>query len=254
VFAIVALRWRGLGDVALFVAAGAAAITRLEAVPMIVALLALRPYRRAAAIAVAGVVMALSAWGIRNQLVLDHFVLGSTHDGITLWESNGPFALRSLSLGQVDIVSMNKAVMAPIFAETKHLDEVGADGYFRKQAMRYMAAHPLDVARTSVTKIAVSVASVHPDRPITDPRNLAAMLDNALLLVLAGIGLARYARSPLAIAFAGMCILTLALLAFGPAGMRYWLTLRGALWILAGVSISGRLIRRILSSSAPAPQ
>lgn len=252
VFAIVALRWRGLGDVALFVAAGAAAITRLEAVLMIVPLLALRPVRRAATIAVAGVVVALSAWGIRNQLVLGHFMVGSSHDGITLWESNGPFALESLSLGQVDIVSLNKTIMAPIFAQTKDLDEVDADAFFRREAVRYMRAHPLDVARTAAAKIAVSIASVHPNLPLTAPRNLVAMLENALLLVLAGLGLARFARSPMVIVLAGMCLITLALLAFGPAGMRYWLTLRGALWILAAVSISGRLIRRTLSSSAPA--
>jgi hypothetical protein len=289
VFAIIALRWRGWGYVPLFIAAGAAAITRMEAVLLIVPLLALRPIRRAAAVAVAGVVMALGAWGARNQLVLGHFVIGSTHDGITLWESNGPFARRSLSLGQVDIVSMNKTVMAPIFAETQDLDEVGADAYFKRQALRYMASHPLDVMRTSAEKVAVSIASIHPDLPLTAPRNLAAMLDNALLLILAGIGLARFARSPMAIAaqysdvqhtgeqiqkvrshpwiskqsdereargvswvLAGMCLVTIALLALGPAGMRYWLTLRGALWILAAVSISGHLIPRTLSSSAPA--
>ncbi len=144
VFAIIALRWRGWGYVALFIAAGAAAITRMEAVLLIVPLLALGPIRRAAAIAVAGVVMALGVWGVRNQVVLGHFVIGSTHDGITLWEANGPFARGSLALGQVDIVSMNKTVMAPIFAETQDLDEVGADAYFKRQALRYMALHPLE--------------------------------------------------------------------------------------------------------------
>jgi len=259
VFAIMALRWRGLGDVALFIAAGAAAITRLEAVLMIVPLLAVRPVRRSATIAVAGVVVALSAWGVRNQRVLRHFIVGSTHDGITLWESNGPFALMSLSLGQVDIVSLNKSVMAPIFAQTRDLDEVGADAFFRREAVRYVASHPLDVANTAVAKIGVSLASVHPDLPLTAPRNLAAMLVNAVLLILAGIGLARFARSPLSaddrqvgIVLGVICFVTLALLAIGPAGMRYWLTLRGACWILAGVSISSRLIPRTLSSSAPA--
>jgi hypothetical protein len=254
VFAIIALRWRGLGDVALFVAAGAAAVTRLEAVLMIVPLLVLRPVRRAAVIAVAGVVVALSVWGLRNQRVLHHFMVGSTHDGITLWESNGPLALKSLSLGQVDILSLNKGIMAPIFAETRDLDEVGADAFFRREAMRYMTSHPLDVARTAVAKLAVSIASIHPNLPLTAPRNLAAMLENALLFVLAGLGLARLGRSPLATVFAGMCLVTLALLAIGPAGMRYWLTLRGGLWILAAFSISSRLIPRTLSSSAPAPR
>jgi hypothetical protein len=245
---------------------------------------------------------------------------------------------------------MDKTVMAPIFAETQDLDEVGADGYFKRQALRYMASHPLDVVRTAAAKVAVSIASIHPNLPLSAPRNLAAMLDNALLLILAGIGLARFARSPMATTaqfgdiskhimaqysdtpkhiaaqysdtpkhitaqysdtpkhiaaqysdtpkhitaqysdtpkhitaqysdtpkhiaaqygdtskqsdereargvsyvFAGMCLVTIALLALGPAGMRYWLTLRGALWILAAVSISGRLIPRTVSSSAPA--
>jgi hypothetical protein len=189
---------------------------------------------------------------------------------------------------------MNKTVMAPIFAETQDLDEVGADAYFKRQAVRYMASHPLDVMRTSAAKVAVSIASIHPNLPLTAPRNLAGMLDNALLLILAGIGLARFARSPMAIGaqysdiskhfraqhsdiskhftaqytdiskqgderearggswvFAGMCLVTITLLAIGPAGMRYWLTLRGACWILAASTLS-RLIPRTLSSSAPA--
>jgi hypothetical protein len=235
VFAMIALRWRGIGYVPLFLAAGAAAITRMEAVLLIVPLLAFAPIRRSAIIAVAGVVVALGAWGLRNRLVLHHFMVGSTHDGITLWESNGPFALQSLSLGQVDIVSMDVTAMAPIFAHTQHLDEIGADAYFRQQAVHYMTSHPLDLARTSIAKIAVSLASVHPNMPLTAPRNLAAMLDNALLLALAALGLTQVKRWrwPLIL----LCLVTLVMLAIGPAGMRYWLTLRGALWVLAAATV-----------------
>ena len=253
VFAIIALHRRGWWYFALFIAAGLASITRVEAVLMIIPLLAIRSIRRATLIAVAGVVVALGAWGLRNQRVIGHFMIGSSHDGITLWESNGPYALQSLSLGQVDIVSMNRTVMAPLFAQTHDLDEVGADAFFRREAVRYMMAHPFHVARTAVAKIMVSVASVHPNLPLTAPRNLAAMLDNAVLLLLAGFGLARFARTPLGIVVASMCVITLALLAIGPAGMRYWLTLRGACWILAASTLS-RPIPRSLSSSAPAPQ
>src|SRR5262249_34542067 len=60
VFAMIALRWRGPGYVPLVLAAGAAAITRLEAVLMIVPLLALKPIRQSAVIAVAGVIAVLS--------------------------------------------------------------------------------------------------------------------------------------------------------------------------------------------------
>jgi len=253
VLAMIALQWRGWRYVPLFIAAGLAAITRMEAVLMIIPLLAFRPIRRSAIVAVAGVVIALGIWGLRNQRVLHHFMVGSTHDGITLWESNGPFALRSLSLGQVDIVSMDAGVMAPIFAHTQDLNEVDADAYFKRQAFEYMAAHPFGVARISIAKIAVSIASVHPNLPLTAPRNLAAILDNALLLALAAIGFLKRRWWPVAI----MCLVTLAMLAIGPAGMRYWLTLRGALWMLAAagvLSISSRRIPRTLSSSAPAPQ
>ena len=249
VFAMIALRWRGWGYVPLFLAAGAAALTRMEPVLMIVPLLAFKPIRRSAMVAVAGVVVALGAWGVRNQIVLHHFVIGSTHDGITLWESNGPFAMRSLSLGQVDIVSMDNTVMAPIFAQTQNLDEIAADAFFRREAVGYMTTHPVDVMRTAVSKIGVSLASVHPNLPLSAPRNLAAMLDNALLIVLAIIGFRYYRRTPVVI----MCLITLALLAIGPAGMRYWLTLRGACWILAASTLA-RLTPRTLSSSAPAPQ
>jgi hypothetical protein len=257
VFAIIALRWRGgprrpVGDLALFVAAGAATITRMEAGLVLVLLLLVKAIRRDVAVAMAGAVIAACAWGVRNHIVLGHFMIGSSHDGITLWESNGPFARQSLSRGQVDIVSLDSAVMAPVFRQTQDLDEVDADAFFRRQAIRYMASHPIDVARTAIAKIGVSLASVHPNLPLTAPRNLAAMIDNALLLVLAGIGLARYTRSPVTALIIGLGVVTLALLAIGPAGMRYWLTFRGAAWILAANTLSG-LLPRIRASSAPAP-
>jgi hypothetical protein len=267
VFALLALGRRDpVSRLALFAAAGAAAITRTEATIVIALLLAVRPIRREAAIAVAGAVIALGAWGARNQLVLGHFVVGSTHDGITLWESNGPFARQSLARGQVDVLSLDRSVMAPMFRETQQLDEVGADAYFRREAVHYIVAHPLGVAETATEKIAISLTSIHPNLPLGAPRNLAGMLDNVLLFLLAGFGLARLARSttparaPAAAAAATgvlaiVCVVTLAMLAIGPAGMRYWLTLRGALWILAAqsaVSISGRLIPRIRASFAPA--
>jgi hypothetical protein len=260
VFAVLALRWRGLarrtriGDTVLFLAAGAAAVTRTEAVLVLVLFLALRPIRRDTVVALAGVLVALGVWGIRNQRVLGHFMVGSTHDGITLWESNGPFARRSLALGQVDVLSLDKNVMAPFFRETQNLDEIGADAYFRRQAITYIASHPLDVARTAAAKIAVSVTSIHPNLPLTAPRNLASIAINVLLIMLALFGFARFARSPTIVPFAILCLVTFAMLTVGPAGMRYWLTLRGALWIAAAVSISGSLPRRTLSSSAPAPQ
>jgi hypothetical protein len=139
--------------------------------------------------------------------------------------------------------------MAPIFAQTRELDEIGADAFFRHAAVAYMRTHPLGVARAALVKIGVSLASVHPNVPLTAPRNIAAVLDNALLLVLAIVGVRYSRRAPIVI----MCLVTLALLAIGPAGMRYWLTLRGALWILAGIAVMSMMRRPAWDTAQPGP-
>jgi hypothetical protein len=200
----------------------------------------LRPFRVMSVVAVVSASLAVVGWGIRNQRAIGVFDAGSTHDGITLYESNGIVSRRALALGQVDRLSQDSSVMAADWRRTAEMSEAQADAYFQGEAVGYIAMHPLDVVRTAVDKLGVSIVGLRPDRSAFDPRNVVSGIDAAVLLLLAAVAVVRLARLRRgAGAFALLKILsilatvTVALLAIGPAGIRYWLPLRGALWILA---------------------
>jgi hypothetical protein len=72
---------------------GAAAVTRADCQVILLALAGIflllprtKSMRATCLAAIIGIALALALWGARNRLVLGSFVLGSTHDGITLWE------------------------------------------------------------------------------------------------------------------------------------------------------------------------
>jgi hypothetical protein len=253
IFAIAADRWRRprLGrawteDIIVLGLAGLAALTRTEAQVLLLVLAAvvwfvptLRPLRRTSLFAAAGIVIATTAWGIRNESALGVFQTGSTHDGITLWESNGPFSRRALRLGQVDRLSEDPSVMLPYWSQTATLTEARADAYFRRAAVRYIASHPADFAETALEKLAVSASGIRPERPIADKRNVVSVVDGAVLLALSLVAIIELARAPRpptqSSLLALLLVLTVAvigLLIIGPAGIRYWLTLRALFWIL----------------------
>ncbi len=56
----------------------------------------LRPFRMPMRLVVLGMMIGLGCWGVRNKLIVGQFALGTSHDGITLWESNYPQAAFSL--------------------------------------------------------------------------------------------------------------------------------------------------------------
>jgi|GEM_PF-2477071 len=239
-------------QVAVAVLAALAALTRQEAQLLLIALALvvwiapiLRPIRAMAVVAVVSATLAVVGWGMRNERAIGVFDVGSTHDGITLYESNGAVSRRALALGQVDHLSQDSSVMAAAWRRTAAMSEAEADAYFRRAALQYIAGHPLDVGRTAIEKLGVSIIGVRPERSMLDPRNVAASLDAAALLFLSAAAVARLARcwrgagaSALLAILAILGGVTLALLAIGPAGIRYWLTLRGALWILAAVTVT----------------
>ena len=260
-FAVAAHRWRrGINQVSwlawtddILVAALAAlsALTRTESRALVLALAAvvwalptLRPLRRGALFAVAGVAVAMAAWGMRNERALGVFDTGSTHDGVTLWESNSPISRRALAMGQVDHLSNDSSVMLPYWSQTTAMTEAGADAFFRAEAVRYITSHPVDVAETAADKLLVSVSGIRPERPLHDTRNVVSIVDDALLIILSAFAVVRLARRPrdeartalLALLAAATALVT-GFLLIGPAGIRYWLTLRAAAWILAAYAV-----------------
>lgn len=243
------------------VLAGYASITRtssqltlLALALAILVLRSLRPIRPEALAAIAGVILALAAWGYRNYSALGQFAIGSSHDGISFWESVYPSAREALlTLGQTEY--LNDKRMQEDFARTASLGELDANRYFFRRAVRYLLAEPADVVRTALVKIAVGSVGLKTSEPFMSARNLVGFLSNFVLLVLAAFGAAvlpfRVGRPQRVLwrCVAGSTLLVYTGLSIiGPIGLRYRMSLEPVLWICAAsclTYLAGRLPARI---------
>jgi hypothetical protein len=234
----------------LAIASAGAALARLEAQMILlgialatVAIPSLRELRRDALVIGVGVALALGAWGARNHSALGSFFVGSTHDGIALWESNGPVTRAALRRGQVMTLSLDTAIMRPHWDSTATMSEVEANAYFRRAGMRHMREHPLDAGRTVLLKLAISITGVRPEQRLDSARNIVALATNALLIALAAWGgralaasLHPESRRDMFTMLGVVVVVGLAMLVVGPVGLRYRITLDGVLWICAGAA------------------
>ncbi len=252
---------------ALVIISGWAAVTRTEALVAVVGVAAgclaipgLRALRSTGLAIAFGVILAVGGWGERNAIVQHRFMTGSSHDGVTLWESTEPNAMRALALGQVNALSADSSIVGAIWQQTAGKDEVGANEVFVRAAIQEMRDDPIRVAAFGVHKIGISIAGIRPELPISAPRNLVSILSTLVLVCLAIAGAARVSRvarkrDPVRhLAGVGACVLGLELLgvlALGPVGLRYWILWRPVLWILAGQALLGlRQDADALSTSA----
>jgi hypothetical protein len=235
----------------LAVAAGWAAITRTELMLALgataiccVVIPRLRPLRRAGAIVGTAVIVAVGAWTIRNAVIQHDLMTGSTHDGLTLWESTGPQAARALAYGQVDALSTDPAIVGSLWQQTIGRDEAGANRVFLHAAFRQIVDQPMRVAGLAARKTALSVAGWRPELPASSARNLVSIAVTILLVGVAGLGWRRTKSAPdpvrrlPAIAAALLGAEILCVLALGPVGIRYWVVWRPVLWILAGCALA----------------
>ena len=227
--------------------AGVAAVTRMQSQIFLVALgLTLMTLRRFRAIRrygltmIVGVMIALGVWGARNQRVLGTFFIGSTHDGQTLWHSNHPQARAS-------IVETGVAQSYAPMPATSSQGELAADRFYRQLALQEMAAKPVDALRTAAFKIGVSALGIDFRVSIGSLRNLVAIVFNVLLLsaAIAGAWGSRRMLSTSSghIMIAGGVIaslVTLAMLAIGPVGLRYRISVAGFLYLWSAAAIQRR--------------
>lgn len=201
---------------------------------------ALRPLRRVGLAMALGVALGLGAWGARNAVVQHHLLLGSTHDGVTLWESTEPEAGRALALGQVDALSTDPAVVGAVWRQTIDQDEATANRIFTRAALQDIAADPVRVAAFGARKVALSFIGLRPELSRSAARNVVSIGTTVLLVLAAAVGLARMrGRRDADRRVAGGAAMLLgleilAVLMLGPVGLRYWIAWRPVLWILAG--------------------
>jgi len=236
------------------IAIGAAAVVRGD-VPLFVALLVLVAWRTPALralrwpvvyCAVASAV-ALIAWGARNHAVVGSFALGSSHDGITLWESNGPYTSAALERGQVMMLSGQPDLMEELWSDTRVMSEPEANRYYSKRALQYVAAHPIKELQLMARKAFFTLTGLRPELPLASPRNLVGVASNIITFLLAAIGIrallqdrqrARRIR-PFLLMLLPLVLTGVVAVLIGPIGMRYRIATDGVLWIVAGMGVLG---------------
>ncbi|HET9369103.1 MAG TPA: hypothetical protein VFO19_02605 [Vicinamibacterales bacterium] len=186
--------------------------------------------RRGGLTLVAAVAIAMSGWAIRNALAIGVPMLGTTHDAKTLFESTFSTArgtIRRTGVAQEFDISQ----LPSSFGTLGWLDEVDADALFRREAWRYIAAHPGDVAITGAFKAAISVFGIQANLPLSSLRNVVPIVFNGVLLVAAAIGIRSWRRDATGddrrvffVVAASVSTWTLAGLMLGPVGLRYRMT------------------------------
>lgn len=233
-------RWKVFG---VAICAGWAAVTRFEAQLVLgavglvlVASRALRPARSLGWSLLGGMTLTMSAWGIRNLLVLGVFFLGSTHDGQTLYQSTHGRARES-------IVRTGVAQSLLHLTAPPGVDELEEDRLYARAAWSYIGAHPFEFIKTAVFKMVVSLTGVNFTAPVTSARNIVAIGTNVGLILLASLGLRRRragatpeASDRFFMRLVAIVIgVTIVMLALGPVGLRYRICLAGILYPGAGL-------------------
>jgi hypothetical protein len=233
---------------AIATASAAAAATRLQSqiilaglAMVIVVTPAFRFIRREGWVIASAVAAVVGAWAARNFLVLGVLLFGSTHDGLALLHANHPQARASLV--RTGVTQTDADLQAP-----RGLDEVTVNRFFRAQAIRYIAANPGDAFQTAVMKTAVSLTGLNLSVPLASRRNVVALTSTLLMMALALAGMRRFAglcrgaESGRLILVAAVIVAgaTALMLAIGPAGLRYRISLLPVLCLAAAAALVPR--------------
>ena len=251
---LVGTRARGLMGVAVCVA-GFAAITRTLSQLVLIAVGTLvtmnprlRPARMIGFAMLVGVALALGAWGTRNMIVLGSFHLGSSHDGEVLFKSNCAYTREGIrEQGVVGTFMYDCSPTEAAHAQT--LGELEYNDQLRDYALAYMAANPVEVAKTAAFKVMVSVSGYNFAAAPWSFRNIAAVASSLMMLSLGLFGLwlllARAPASSWSSLLTSLCLivglLTLVMLAVGPTGLRYRFGFNGFLYLGVGVVVTRAL-------------
>ena len=230
---------------------GLAALTRLTLlafVPLAAAWLGVFSARRRArgvALFLAGVVLVITPWVVRNTLLLGRPVF-SVSTGFGLWWSHNPGVLKYYPRETIDRgtaeywLSLPAAVRERVAA----LPELERDQWFREQAWVYIKANPRSVARGVGLKALVAFGLVK--SPVSgDFRDVLYLALYVPLLLLAGLGaFMRPGRWPETALFVLLFVAYLApsLLAWSHTGHRIYVDLY--LMVLASVPIAAVTRRR----------
>ncbi|HZQ91257.1 MAG TPA: hypothetical protein VFA60_05640 [Terriglobales bacterium] len=190
-----------------------------------------------------GVAIAVFAWGERNRSLTGSFFTGTSHDGITLYESNYDHAMEALlTRGQVEV--LNETYMQAEFTHAATLgNELEMDRYFRQLGVEQIRSHPVRTLRWGVVKLAVTLTGVGPQFSLVSLKNLVALGSSLALYALAMAGYFGMRRGPawrealMPGLFLAVALPTVVGALIGPAGFRYQMPLLGMWFVMGGAGL-----------------
>jgi len=247
--------------------AGAAAMTRTLGQVVLIGIAAvaisMRRFRAIRPVAIAmliGVVAALAAWGARNQVVLGTFLVGTTHDGESFFESNCAYTRQGIR--ELGLVGFQRQCSEPQFLHASRLGEIESNRQFREYGLAYIANNPFEFVKTAAFKLGVSLSGYDFAKAPTSFRNVVAVVTSGAAFVFGVAGLLQLwrrlspglVRDTLVLVIVPMAVATLAMLAIGPTGIRYRLTMNGALWIGVATYLVEAIPRRARASGLAGEQ
>jgi 4-amino-4-deoxy-L-arabinose transferase-like glycosyltransferase len=146
------------------------------------------------ALLLAGAVVTVAPWTVRNYAVHGRFVLGAPHGGVTFWTGNN-----RLAHGEGDMAANPELRLEQIAFEAQHqgLSVEQLDSLYYKEAIGYIVSHPLWWAALEAKKLFYTLVPVGPSYRLHSNRYFIASLVSYLaLLPFAIAGIVRLARRP----------------------------------------------------------
>jgi 4-amino-4-deoxy-L-arabinose transferase-like glycosyltransferase len=200
------------------VVVGAALLTR-EAMLffLVVGALWLVACRRWSLVAVflAGVLVIMLPWTLRNAFVHGGFVVGSPHGGVTFWTGNN-----ELARGEGDMAAnpVLRRISREIEAQNTGLSARELDGLYYRKALEFITSHPLSWVWIEVRKVFYTVVPIGPSYRLHSPLYFGASVVSylgVLPFAVAGfLRLVRRERPPLALLLMALSAVFLSLALF----------------------------------------
>jgi 4-amino-4-deoxy-L-arabinose transferase-like glycosyltransferase len=150
--------------------------------------------RRLAPLAVfaLGLAVVVAPWTARNYAQSERFVLVASEGGVTFWTGNNP-----LARGEGDFAANPDIRRASDALRARHpgLSEEDMEPIYYREALRWIAAHPLDWLALEASKLFYLVVPIGPSYRLHSARYYAAsVVSYGLVLVGAIVGLSRVGR------------------------------------------------------------
>jgi hypothetical protein len=163
--------------------AGAGALVRpamLLYLPLVLGWLLFRRRPALAVAVLAAAVAVITPWTVRNLRVHERFVLIASEGGVTFWTGNHP-----LALGEGDLAANPDLKRAELAFRRAHpgLSPEALEPLYYRDALDWIAAHPLDWAQLLARKAFYSVVPAGPSYAVHSARYRVASIAPYLLVL-----------------------------------------------------------------------